>query len=451
MVAKAQQELILGPVMDGPRASFLWPGGVLLAVAWACERWLPVSDAARPVLAILPYAACLMGGVLGWRFGRMRLVYGMLFAALACWLLGHFPGDSPQAMATVTLVGCLLPINLVVLSIWAERGLRTRAGLWQLAWVGVQLAGGAVVLMALPEATVGVIEGIQRSWPYFTRLPLAQPAQLCFVAAMIVAVVRAMVRPGFDEIGALWALVALLMALGAWGTGPGASIYWTALALVLVSGAIERSHALAYGDALTGVPSRRAMEEALLRLEGDYTIAMVDIDHFKQFNDTYGHDTGDQVLRMIATRLSRVTGGGKVYRYGGEEFAIVFARRTLEAAAPHLELVREGVATSRFMVRSPESAPRDAEQERRQEVAPSEVARYRSSHRPQADSEEDNRSCSLNVTISIGAAAYDQDPYTQPGDVIKRADQALYRAKREGRNRLVLWDATPDNVSEAHV
>ena len=58
-----------------------------------------------------------------------------------------------------------------------------------------------------------------------------------------------------------------------------------------------------------------------------YTLAMIDVDHFKKFNDTYGHDVGDLVLKMVAHQISQVNGGGKAYRYGGEEFTTVLYRR----------------------------------------------------------------------------------------------------------------------------
>src|SRR4029077_7824091 len=79
----------------------------------------------------------------------------------------------------------------------------------------------------------------------------------------------------------------------------------------------------AFVDALTGLPNRRALDEALARLSGDYALAMVDVDHFKQFNDTHGHDAGDRVLRSVAQQL-RATRGGQAFRYGGEEFCLLF-------------------------------------------------------------------------------------------------------------------------------
>src|SRR6202023_3776880 len=91
--------------------------------------------------------------------------------------------------------------------------------------------------------------------------------------------------------------------------------------------------------------------EALLRLDPPYSIAMVDIDHFKRCNDTYGHDIGDQVLRLVAARLARVTGGGQAYRCGGEEFAVVFPGKATPEVLDHLEHLRTIIEQSTFRPR----------------------------------------------------------------------------------------------------
>jgi diguanylate cyclase (GGDEF)-like protein len=66
----------------------------------------------------------------------------------------------------------------------------------------------------------------------------------------------------------------------------------------------------------------------MMSLGHRFTIAMLDIDHFKRFNDTYGHEVGDQVLKMVAAKLGQVRKGGRAFRYGGEEFALVFPNRS---------------------------------------------------------------------------------------------------------------------------
>lgn len=80
--------------------------------------------------------------------------------------------------------------------------------------------------------------------------------------------------------------------------------------MVLVTSIIQDSYSMAFTDELTGLPSRRALKQDMMKLGMNYVIAMLDIDHFKKFNDTYGHDTGDEALKLVASVIKDVTGGG---------------------------------------------------------------------------------------------------------------------------------------------
>jgi len=131
---------------------------------------------------------------------------------------------------------------------------------------------------------------------------------------------------------------------------------------------------------------------------------------FKKFNDSYGHDVGDQVLRLVASRLCKIR-GGRCYRYGGEEFTVIFPRRRLEQCLPTLEALRTAVESSRLRLRG-KDRPGKRGKGRRQR------GKSRSGK-------------SVSVTISIGIAE------NGPGlDALKQADQALYRAKHKGRNQV---------------
>ena len=165
-------------------------------------------------------------------------------------------------------------------------------------------------------------------------------------------------------------------------------------------------------------PGRRALEERLSGLGPVYTVAMVDVDHFKKFNDTHGHDVGDQVLKLVASRLAEIDGGGKAFRYGGEEFAVVFGEQPLARALPHLEAMRDSIERYRMAVRGLDR-PKDPETGLRMRI-------------PGTPSQADR---TLSVTISIGVAERD-GMLTAPGQVIRAAAAALYRAKRGGRNRV---------------
>src|SRR5439155_1053185 len=105
-----------------------------------------------------------------------------------------------------------------------------------------------------------------------------------------------------------WALIPTFLGLSTVRPGnPGFSTFYLATAaLILIVAVAEASYHMAYQDSLTGLPARRALNEALLRLGGQYTVAMLDVDHFKRINDHHGHDVGDQVLKMIAAKLAQV-------------------------------------------------------------------------------------------------------------------------------------------------
>src|SRR5512142_2648086 len=120
---------------------------------------------------------------------------------------------------------------------------------------------------------------------------------------------------------------------------------------VLAMTVVENSYVMAFHDQLTGLPARRAFYRMASMLPERYALAMADVDHFKKFNDTFGHETGDQVLRMVAARMARVTGGGKAFRWGGEEFVILFPGKNAADAQEHLELLRQLVETSSFVLR----------------------------------------------------------------------------------------------------
>jgi diguanylate cyclase (GGDEF)-like protein len=182
--------------------------------------------------------------------------------------------------------------------------------------------------------------------------------------------------------------------------------------LIAIAALAHDAYRMAYIDTLTVIPARRALEERFLRLGSNYIIAMVDIDFFKKFNDTFGHDIGDDVLKLVAKELSHVKNGGKAYRYGGEEFTILFSGKKKEECIMALEEVRERIFRRGFVIRD----------KNRPEKAPKEIQKATSIKKER-----------LSVSIGVALSAKGKTPQ----DVIKRADDALYKAKESGRNCLI--------------
>lgn len=191
------------------------------------------------------------------------------------------------------------------------------------------------------------------------------------------------------------------------------SILLSILAIVYLITILVDSYFLAYRDELTGLPSRRALFNLSLSLGRKYSVAMLDIDHFKKFNDTYGHDVGDQVLKLVASKLLNVSGGGKVFRYGGEEFTIIFPRKNTHFVLPHLDEVRQVIQDYNIVLRDEK----------------------RKTHtKAKRKTSSTKKSKTVNVTISIGTA--ERTAGESFAQALKRADQALYKAKKKGRNQV---------------
>jgi len=167
---------------------------------------------------------------------------------------------------------------------------------------------------------------------------------------------------------------------------------------------------LANIDGLTSVDNRRCLEQNLdeewrraQRNQQPLSLAMIDVDHFKQFNDHYGHGGGDKVLRQVARtmRAQIKRPGDRVARYGGEEFVILLPETTQQDAEYIMEKLREAIINLKIPHGYSEAGP--------------------------------------YLTVSIGGATLMPHEHEEPHTLLNKADASLYRAKHLGRNR-VIWD-----------
>lgn len=361
-------------------------------------------DVLRAAGWVLP----LLVGLLAWRHERSRLLFAALVVAGTAWTLlprglGLDAGEPLIGMGLVLAVGgaflMIAPVE--------ERGVLSRVGFPRLLMFASLLAGAGWVLAHRPDWLEWALApwgsaAIRLAHTPWTPIGIglaATAAGLCLVAR----------RRDREEVGPalLFAMACCLAAItSASLTVPrlavplAATIFLLSASLVLAQGL----HGLVWRhgniDALTGLPSRRALEERLPKLSGTYSVAVLDLDHFKRINDKYGHEAGDAVLQAVANHLRRFE-QGTVFRSGGEEFVAICPGRTLDKIEEALETLREDIA--RKPIQTPPLPGRQ----------------------PQG----------VRVTISAGAAQRSRrDP--SPERVISAADAALLRAKKAGRNRV---------------
>ncbi|HEY2497552.1 MAG TPA: GGDEF domain-containing protein [Candidatus Angelobacter sp.] len=387
------------------------PGSLLLVFTALLIRVGVLADPRSQVVRFFPLAVFGIGLAMSAFFRRSRLFFALLALVLAestfQWVMPHL--SHAAAQITRNAVAILLPLNLLVLAFLRERGIISPAGRRRMAFVALQVMSVAILCM---PALAQIAAQLNRAFvpPVFSQWSgLSQPALLAFLLAIAVIMVPLVRRYKAVESSLLWSIVAAFIALRTAAATHLDGVYFAAGGLALIVALMETSYAMAYLDELTQLPSRRSLNEALLKLGDSYSIAMLDVDHFKKFNDSYGHESGDQALRLVASRLSHITGGGKAYRYGGEEFAIVFPNKASEEVFVYLDRMRRVIETSVFTVRGTD----------RRKKGKSGVGRGSKKQ--------------TNVTVSIGLAATNGDKLT-PAEVMRMADQALYKAKAKGRN-----------------
>jgi GGDEF domain-containing protein len=385
-----------------PRAlSLVIPEGLVVIAAVALARFGAGLPGFGAVAEWLPILVLVVGFGLSWRLGRTRPFAALgIIAVLWGWVI---LGAEPEFTVFVAIAVSLV----LIVTGWApERG---RRGLHIPALVvGILIVAAGLGLVMMLGGRAPRVEPGPFEW---TMLPpwAAGPLLVAVLALLVASIVKA---DGVAQ-GALWATVATWGALVVDGRTE-ALILVAGGAGAIIAGTLESLYAAAYRDALTGLPSRRALDERIGNVPVGSVVAMVDVDHFKQFNDTHGHDTGDQVLRMVAWRLNDVP-DGEAFRYGGEEFALLFPGLSPKEAVVRLEKVRASVAEVRFLLRSDDRPKGKQGKEKRG---------------------RDGVRHGLSVTISLGAAIRGEGEH--PLALLKRADEALYAAKEQGRDRVVV-------------
>jgi diguanylate cyclase (GGDEF)-like protein len=384
----------------------LVPVLILVAGSFYAYQWydqIPASIVQGSIYIPLLLAILVIG--LAIHFNRSTVFFYALLVIIANLSLGL---KWVESSLSYTLLAGLLPLQLLVLTLLPERGIFSFRAIPAYASLLLTAAFAIYVVMTSPAWATQTLFSDWLPARYFDWTQLPQTILAVSVTVFLYMLVLCFLRPSPHMSAGLGILIMLVAQMHGGDSSSSLNVFSTAALLMCLYSVIQESWRMAYLDELTGLPARRALREKFQQMSGLYSVAMLDVDHFKRFNDTYGHDTGDAVLQMIAGKVNQVTGGGQPYRYGGEEFSIVFRSKSAKDARLHLEDLRENIASSPFVIN-------------------------RSSRRKSDKRTKSKMNNSVAVTVSIGVADSNAD-ISSPWDVLKLSDKALYKAKGRGRN-----------------
>ncbi len=388
---------------------------LLLIIAYFASEWLKTAPhTIRLIPQYASYPVFLIGMFLSWWFNKSRVFFCSMTLMLCQLFFLHY---APRGLDNInyskmifSMAAVYLPLNILVFSSPKEKSIVSSKGRMKVLFIICELIIGAWIVWYNDTDLLQLFD--ISIFPDNIGLPPGLPHLSIFLFAAIIIYLffrQSITGKNYDApyIGiAMLSFTALFL-----GRDRDVSIMFLLSGILLSAVAFKASYNMAYTDELTGLPSRRALKEEMEKLSGKFAIAMLDIDHFKKFNDTHGHEVGDDVLKLIAMCIKTAGGGGKAFRYGGEEFTIIFPGKSVEQAMPHLEELREYIANRGFIKRS----------KKRPKEKPAEIVTRSRAYKK------------LYLTVSIGVAEKNE-ARSSPEEVIAAADKALYRAKSKGRN-----------------
>ena len=390
---------------------------IIVILAFFLARYQLFSFVDVDILRALPYLLACVLFVFAAMFNRIRFMSPILIAVFTYHFIRErlqVPLSQNTVMSMFTGLNILFCSQLILSSVLPEKGMFNRMGymfLFVIIMMDVILwFYGSTYLWTHWLAGIESYQNVLFEKQYW----ITQALVMLHGVTLCVLLLMCYFRRTAADFALILAWLAGILVFLDFSLLNVSSACFSALFLGLFVFYQQSNYQVTYKDALTGISGRRALDDYLSTLGKRYAIAMLDVDHFKKFNDTHGHDVGDQVLKMVAARVAQVQGGGKAFRYGGEEFTIVFNRKCADEIFVFLEAVRESIQKYEMVLRSDDRV------------------KDKKSGKESRGKKVKSKTNTVSVTISIGVA--NSAAGLKPKDIIKQADQLLYKAKESGRN-----------------
>ncbi|MCG9690821.1 GGDEF domain-containing protein [Vibrio sp. Isolate22] len=399
---------------------FCFPLFLLAILLAGMNNVILVTDSNLGFASNLPYILLSVAVLLchTFRQGRMAMVsVTMLVAYLVIQVRLQTPLSTGTTLLELSLLAALVPVTCLLVYAFPDTGVNSKSMfLYTLVLVLFMIWAQLIVSHFHAGGFESWSEGLLFTVRDFSKLPFVLVLySLCLVG--LTAILVLVYNRSIDVV----VYSAILLASSTFIFFDVQYISSTMFSLsgtLIIIYVMSASHDMAFNDQLTNIPGRHALEVDMKHLGRKYSMAMVDIDHFKKFNDTYGHDIGDDVLKLVASILKETSGGARAYRYGGEEFTIIFKGKHAEQVEEHLQTLVSEVHNYDMTIRNAKERPDNHD----------EGIKKRGKNGQSAEV--------VNVSVSIGLA--DSTTTKHPEEVLKLADQALYKAKKTGRNKLCI-------------
>lgn len=360
-----------------------------------------IPELALQILVWIPSILFFINLMLSFIFNKSKLFF-ITFFMLITYLIILLPNNINLFQYHILIgISLIFPFNILFFSNSKERGILSRNGKFKLISIFTELIILFYLLIVKEYIFININEF--SFFPNFLNsfTVVNQVVTMVFAIILFYFLVSDLIKPYLIKNVCLFLSMFVFMAFMKFDTIPWFSICFSFANLIMLISLMKKSYKMAYHDDLTGLLGRRALNEDLDKLSGMYSIAMIDIDFFKKFNDKHGHDVGDEALRYVARTIEKSVEKGKFYRFGGEEFTIIYPNLAKEEVMINLENIRREIENKGFTSHSIKSKNKNSKK--------------------------------LKLTISIGVSDH-KDLELRPYEVLKKADKALYEAKKNGRN-----------------
>ncbi|WJG28852.1 GGDEF domain-containing protein [Vibrio furnissii] len=393
---------------------FAFPIILLCALWFGMNNVILVTRSNLGFAGNLPYVLFIAAIAIAHLFKQSRMAMVASAMLICYWVIQYrlqTPLSSGSTLLELSLLAILLPVACLLSYAFKNGGLFSRGFA---TYLGILAMFGVWCFLIITQYESGgfaqLSEGLLYSVDQVSKLPFIL---VLYLAALVgVTSIFVLTKNRLMDVVIYTSILLAANTFIFFQIQYVSSTMFSLAGVLLILYLLSASYEMAFNDRLTQLPGRHALELDMRHLGRKFTVAMVDVDHFKSFNDSYGHETGDDVLKLVAARLRMVQGRAKVYRYGGEEFTVLFKGKNAEQAMDYLELLRADIEAYDLVIRNLESRPKNDK----------DGAKQRS----------DSKRMSVNITVSIGLC--DSTLQRDPNEALKFADQALYAAKKAGRN-----------------